>query len=104
MSKNKIAKAERLARFEDIKRVNRDIKRVGYAFGGGSVINVGWKYRQQMADIRKNARSSTNYPVKFHQLDLRWSERGRVWDSKEPEFVQAVPMPETLEQYQKRHQ
>jgi hypothetical protein len=103
MSKNQIAKAERLARFEDIKRVNQEIKRVGYAFGGGSVINVGWKYRQQMADIRKHRRNGQRFESMAH-IDARWSDRGRVWDSKEPEFVKAVPMPETLEQYLKRHQ
>jgi hypothetical protein len=53
-----------------------------FAHGTGAR-QIGWTYRQQIADIRKNARTKTNSPVKFHQLDLRWSERGRVWDSRE---------------------
>ena len=97
MSKRKASQAARNRQYEETKRVR-------YAFGGGSIINIGWNYRQQIADIRKNARTRTNFPVKFHQMDLRWSDRGRVWDSKEPEFVKAVPMPETLEHYLKRHQ
>jgi hypothetical protein len=84
MSKNKIAKAERLARFKAINRANKETERVKFAHGTGAR-QIGWTYRQQIADIRKNVRTKTNSPVKFHQMDLRWSERGRVWDSREGE-------------------
>ena len=97
MSKRQASQEARNRQYEDTKRVR-------YAFGGGTVINIGWNYRQQIADIRKNARTRTSCPVKFHQLDLRWSDRGRVWDSKATAFTRAVPMPETLERFQERHQ